>query len=91
MTDWRDSKYLAFAWAGTSESGRTERWAVTSTSSGDRLGTVSWYGPWRQYVFEPMPDCVFNDGCLADITGFLSEVNAARRAGRRPVVRREPA
>lgn len=77
---WRESRYLAFAWAGRSASGKTEVWRVTSMSSGDLLGGVSWYGPWRQYVFEPEGGCVFNNGCLNDVSGFLAEMNASHRA-----------
>ena len=77
---WRKSKYLGFAWAGLSASGKTEIWRVTSMSSGDLLGGVCWYGPWRQYVFEPEDGTVFNNGCLNDISDFLSEMNAARRS-----------
>lgn len=83
---WRESKYLGFAWAGLSASGKTEIWRVTSMSSGDLLGGVAWYGPWRQYVFEPEDGTVFNDGCLTDIADFLAEMTAAhrRRASRAP-------
>lgn len=79
LTNWRMSRYLDFAWAGRSSSGRTQRWSVTSKSSGARLGIVSWYGPWRQYVIEPEPGCVFNNGCLNDISAFLTEMNENQR------------
>lgn len=79
---WRDSKYLGLSWAGTSASGKTEVWRVTSMSSGDLLGGVCWYGPWRQYVFEPEDATVFNSGCLADIRDFLVEMNTAHREAR---------
>ena len=79
MADWRNSKYLLFSWSGQSASGRTNRWTVDAARSGDLLGQVEWYAPWRQYVFEPEPGCVFNVGCLDDISAFLAEQNQARR------------
>ena len=89
MTDWRNSKYLAFAWSGLSASGLTERWAVTSMSSGDRLGGVAWYGPWRQYTFDPERGTLFNSGCLAEIAAFLVEMTEAQRKRRSAPVEAE--
>lgn len=80
---WRNSKYLDFSWLGQSSTGRTQRWTVDGKRSGDILGVVEWYGPWRQYVFAPDPDTVFNLGCLLDIADFVAEQNAKQREERR--------
>ena len=32
-----------------------------------RLGTIKWYGPWRQFCFFPASDTVWSDGCLRDV------------------------
>jgi len=76
---WRDSKYLDFSWLGKSATGRTHRWTVDAKRSGDILGVVEWYGPWRQYVFQPDPNTEYNKGCLLDIADFLDEMNAEQR------------
>ena len=52
--------YLRFVKTGESESGLTERWGVFSESSGDRLGTIRWFGRWRQYAFYPEPETLYN-------------------------------
>lgn len=80
MTDWRASKYLRFDDAGTSWTGLTSEWAVFNRR-GPLLGMVTWYGPWRQYVFESEPDCVFNSGCLEEIAGFCAEMTAQHKRG----------
>jgi len=64
------------------QKGKTKVVGIFSWSSGDRLGTVKWYGPWRQYCFYPEPDTVFNDVCLAKIIGFLATLNAEHRQKR---------
>ena len=46
-----------------------------------QLAVLSWYKPWKQYVFSSRDDCVFNDSCLRDILDFISGINppSARR------------
>ncbi len=54
-------------------SAKTRRWFLNSRSSGDYLGEISWYSPWRQYNFNPCGDATFNSGCLLDIAAFLKK------------------
>lgn len=63
--------YLRFVEESPSPSGKTRRWGVFSAFRGDRLGTISWYGPWRQYTFSPEPETVWNKDCLRDLAHFL--------------------
>ena len=42
-----------------------------------QLGILSWYKPWRQYVFSSRDDCVFNDSCLRDVLDFMSGIKGA--------------
>lgn len=79
MVDWRKSKYLEFRPIAVPMQGRTKRWGVVSKSSGDVLGLIEWYGAWRQYIIEPREGCVFNNGCLNDISAFLTEANAEHK------------
>lgn len=74
--------YLVFGDAVRSLSGKTSIWTVTSQTRGDRLGVVSWYGPWRQYVFEPDDGCLFNHDCLAEIAAFCYKATEAHRTQR---------
>ena len=36
-----------------------------------QLGMLSWYEPWKQYVFSSQPECVFNLSCLEDVIDFI--------------------
>jgi len=53
---------------------KTHRWGISSTRSGDLLGIVDWYNPWRQYTFEPVVSSIFDGEYLIAIAGFLKEI-----------------
>jgi hypothetical protein len=36
-----------------------------------QIGIISFYKPWKEYVFSSIPDCVFNIGCLRDVLDFI--------------------
>lgn len=38
-----------------------------------QLGIISWYKPWREYVFSSKEDCIFNITCLGDVEEFMKE------------------
>ena len=37
-----------------------------------QIGIISWYRPWKEYVFSSRPECVFNNTCLTDIINFIN-------------------
>lgn len=43
------------------------------------LGTILYYPPWKQYVFEPISNTIFNDECLKDIFAEIAELNQLMR------------
>lgn len=49
---------------------RTVVWRVVNKETNAYLGAVRWYGPFRQYSFEPEPFTVFERTCLRDIADF---------------------
>ena len=49
----------------------TFRYAVHNRKSGEIIGWVRWYGPWRQQVLFPEPDTVWSAGCLRDVCDFI--------------------
>lgn len=53
--------------------GTTCVWVVLSTGSGALLGQIRWFSRWRQYVFSPHVDAVFNPDCLREIADFVAE------------------
>ncbi len=64
-------RYISISWVGTSPSGKTQKYAVTNNRSGDTLGEIRWYGPWRWYVFFPATGTLYSHGCLRDIEDFI--------------------
>jgi hypothetical protein len=74
------SDYIKFVKEGQSPSGLTELWTVESKSSGDALGYISWYGPWRQYTFNPEPNTTYSHDCLLAISRFCYGLNQDQRS-----------
>jgi hypothetical protein len=72
-----DSRYLIFV--RTQPPGRkTPIVQVCSRSSGNLLGVVAWFGPWRQFCFRPERQTVFNVECMTDIQAKIAELKAER-------------
>lgn len=44
---------------------------IFNNKSGSQLGILSFYKPWKEYVFSSKEDCVFNNGCLRDVLHFI--------------------
>ena len=56
----------------------TNAYAIRKDSSfglGDMLGEIKWHGAWRQYVFFPSENTMWNSTCLENIQKFLKEIN----------------
>ena len=68
-----EPKFIRFEERGTSDSGKTRRWAVLTKDAGALLGFIAWYGPWRKYAFNPEPKTVFERDCLRDIAAFSEQ------------------
>ena len=58
---------------------KTTEWNVINNKSEMLLGTVQWYGPWRQYTFEAIDQPILNNGCLVELADFLSELNTKQK------------
>jgi hypothetical protein len=74
--------YLMFEDRPRPAGAKTRVIEVRSRHRGDLLGVIRWWGPWRQYVFEPAGPSIYSAGCLADVQTALKEAGA-QRAGRR--------
>jgi hypothetical protein len=44
---------------------------VFNNKSKNQLAIISFYRPWKQYVFSSHDECVFNNSCLRDIIDFM--------------------
>lgn len=71
-------EYIEMEKLGTSPSGKTDVYGVYSVKGHDLLGTVKWFGRWRQYTFFPAEYSVFSAGCLEDVVDFLGNLKKFR-------------
>lgn len=37
-----------------------------------QIGVISFYAPWKEYVFSSIQECVFNNTCLMDVLDFMN-------------------
>ena len=58
--------------------GKTYVVVVRSRRTGFALGKIQWWGAWRQYVFAPAYDTVFNVGCMDDIKLVITHLHHLR-------------
>jgi hypothetical protein len=64
------SKWIEFMPEPLASGKKTKRWAVSAKEGGDRLGSIQWYGPWRQYTFQPAANTIYERQCLRDLADF---------------------
>ena len=74
-----DTRYLKFRRVVPDKPRKTEVWSVLSTMHGDLLGTIKWFGRWRQYAFFPELGTIYNRDCLDDISRFVRGLMESRR------------
>ena len=71
-----ESRYLEFYKVANLP--KTDVWDILSKEHGFKLGTIKWFGRWRQYCFFPCSETVFNVECLSDIQDFIKQLKVAR-------------
>jgi hypothetical protein len=70
-----ETKYLRFYFICNSKSGKTNIYWITTVRDGTNIGTIYYYGKWRQYIFAPSTETIWNKTCLSEIITFLNSVN----------------
>ena len=72
------TKYMTFELVELKE--KTSVWLIVNNKSKAVLGSIYWYPAWRQYVVGDIDgDSIFNNGCLDDISRFLTGLNMKQR------------
>ncbi len=51
---------------------------VFNNRNGAQLAILSYYPPWKEYVFSSKEHCVFNDGCLKDVLDFIELIKTGK-------------
>ena len=70
LTRVHEYEYIRVRHVADSPSGKTSIWHV-ETRYGDTLGSIRWFGRWRQYTFWPSPETLYSAGCLTDLADFI--------------------
>lgn len=47
---------------------------IFNNRSKGQIGLISYYKPWKEYVFSSIPECVFNNSCLHDVLDFIENI-----------------
>lgn len=63
---------------------KTKVWFVEAQSSGEILGEIRWYAPWRQYCFYPSnyKTTIWSTDCMIDICLFIAQAERERKRDR---------
>lgn len=79
--DWPDYEYIKWQpWKlRRNQPRKTGVWMCFSKRTGDELGLVQWYAPWRRYCYYPTTHTVYSDGCLTDIADFIDRLMKKRK------------
>ena len=77
------AKWIEFVPVAATPSHKTKRWVVRPKDGSNPVGGISWYGPWRRYVFSPAAATVFEEQCLRDIAEFVADQTREHRAQRK--------
>ena len=75
----KETKYLTFA-AENMKGRKTKIIHIINKSSINEIGTIEWYGSWRQYCFFPsfQFNTVWNNTCLTDILSVINDLMKER-------------
>ena len=68
--DW-SGKWLLFRDTGKLKPGATTHvWTVEGLDTRIPLGIIRWWAAWRKYTYLPLPNLVFDSGCLNELAEF---------------------
>jgi hypothetical protein len=71
--DHKETEYLKFLFHQPPDR-KTVIVSVFNKRSNSKLGSIRWYGAWRQYCFHPESQTIFNRGCLIDINQVIDDL-----------------
>ena len=57
--------------------------SVIEIRTKETLGMIKWYGPWRQYIFEPLHDTFYSWDCLETISNYIKKLMDERRGNKK--------
>ena len=79
MEQFTTTKWLIIEKLPRPDNRKTDIFDVYSKDQNSILGTISWWGGWRQYIFAPNPNTIYERQCLKDISDFLNKLLEERK------------
>ncbi len=81
MTEGFKTEYQFLVFTQLPSTGKTEIWQCWNKHHSVLLGTVKWYGAWRQYCYFTRDDTevVYSIGCMNDICHFINQLKNRRK------------
>lgn len=70
----RKYKFITIRWANNELFEGHPVFRIFNNKSNGQLGILSYYKPWKQYVFSSHDECVFNSSCLRDVLDYLENL-----------------
>jgi hypothetical protein len=66
-------KYFTIRQAAEEQFNKRPVYRIFNNKSEDEIGLISWYSPWRKFVFCPHPTerTVFSEDCLLNVIDFI--------------------
>ena len=76
MDRYTGAKYKHIYFEEITSRGKTKVW-ICWNNSGEILGVINWYAPWRQYCFDSN-NVIMSKSCLLDVADFLEKIKNER-------------
>ena len=70
------TKYLIFK--VVRDTGKTKVVSIINKSADDEIGKIEWYPRWRQYIFDPCYETIWNNSCLEDVLSVINSLMAEK-------------
>ena len=79
MEQFTTTKWLIIEKLPRQENKKTDIFDVYSKDQNIIIGKILWWGGWRQYIFAPNENTIYERQCLKDISDFLNKLLEERK------------
>lgn len=86
-----EGKYLEIKDCGPIRPGGKTRYYEVMAKNHASLGCIRWWSNWRQYIFIPNIDTIFDASCLIELVSFLDDTNETYKQNRPRDIQKEKA
>lgn len=73
----KETQYLRFDDIEVKQ--KTKLIAIVNVHHDEHIGTIKWFGKWRQYCFYPNENTIWNKDCLNDVNSVITKLMEERK------------